>query len=124
MTDQLIGWRIALVVLPCGKYFLDYTKSLYFHYKRSMIGFWEEGRWFWELKWRRNFFSWEEELVDQLLTLIDTVKVTRANDSWVYRFHNGGVGMLDIVDDHGIFMANTSWPNHSTRPPDLLHLLC
>jgi hypothetical protein len=62
--------------------------------------------------------------VDQLLTLIDTVKVTCANDSWVYRFDNGGVEKLDIVEGRGTFVANTSWLNHSTSPLDLLHLLC
>jgi hypothetical protein len=55
------------------------------------FAFWEDSRWFCELKWRRSSFSWEEELVKQLLTVIALVVVTHANNSWVYRFNGGGM---------------------------------
>jgi hypothetical protein len=94
----------------------------------------------WEPKWRRNFFSWEEELVKQLLALTDY-----ANESWVYRFDSGGmynvkshymylykkknssasfsrpghssggigkgVEKLDTVKGYSILMVSTSWSN-------------
>jgi hypothetical protein len=48
----------------------------------SDMGSWENGVWSWEFLWRRQFFVWEEALVQQLLTTIELKHLSTNDDSW------------------------------------------
>ncbi|MCH87455.1 ribonuclease H, partial [Trifolium medium] len=48
------------------------------------VGSWVNGEWRWGLLWRRNFFVWEETLVQELLNLILNVEITDADDGWIW----------------------------------------
>jgi hypothetical protein len=50
----------------------------------SNLGSLIEGRWQWELLWRRNLFVWEEEQYRQFREIIDTFMPTIHNDSWLW----------------------------------------
>ncbi|MCI07352.1 putative ribonuclease H protein, partial [Trifolium medium] len=53
------------------------------------MGEWVNDKWIWHIKWRRIFFTWEEELDRNLWNLIDVVVITKEPDSWSYA--NGGM---------------------------------
>jgi hypothetical protein len=38
--------------------------------KVAEAGSWVNNNWCWVLTWRRNFFAWEENLYNELLTLL------------------------------------------------------
>jgi hypothetical protein len=48
----------------------------------SDMGSWVDGVWRWGLVWRREFFVWEEALVQQLSILIAQINLTNVDDSW------------------------------------------
>jgi hypothetical protein len=50
----------------------------------SEMGCWENGVWRWELLWRRNFFVWEEELVDELMEVLALATITTLDDNWLW----------------------------------------
>jgi hypothetical protein len=50
----------------------------------SDMGSWRDGVWRWNLLWQRNFFVWEEGLVQQLLQVISLQNITVADDRWVW----------------------------------------
>jgi hypothetical protein len=49
------------------------------------------GVWIWQLKWRRPFFVWEEEIYREFLLLLDLVPISRDKHSWNYRHDIGGL---------------------------------
>jgi hypothetical protein len=55
------------------------------------MGVWISGVWFWQLKWRRPFFVWEEEVYREFLLLLDVVPISRDKPSWNYRHDIGGL---------------------------------
>jgi hypothetical protein len=42
----------------------------------------------WNLRWRRRFFVWEEELVEEFKNLISNILVTNVEDRWCWRPEN------------------------------------
>ncbi|MCH80955.1 putative ribonuclease H protein [Trifolium medium] len=48
------------------------------------VGSWVNGEWRWGLSWRKNFFVWEQTLVQELLDLISNVAITDADDGWIW----------------------------------------
>jgi hypothetical protein len=48
------------------------------------VGRWTNGVWWWELRWRRGFFVWEEQLLHDLEDLIHSVDLVDTEDSWVW----------------------------------------
>jgi hypothetical protein len=55
------------------------------------MGGWSSGRWIWQLKWRRPFFVWEEEVYRDFLLLLEVVPISREKPSWSYRHDIGGL---------------------------------
>jgi hypothetical protein len=50
----------------------------------SKLGRIIDGRWHWELLWRRNLFVWEEDQYRQFREIIETFAPTTHNDSWLW----------------------------------------
>jgi hypothetical protein len=49
------------------------------------MGSWVNGGWRWELRWRRNFFAWEETLLLELGHVINNTVLSEVDDSWGWR---------------------------------------
>jgi hypothetical protein len=47
------------------------------------VGGWEFGEWRWNLVWRRNFFVWEEQLLQDLLNLLAVARMSNMDDRWI-----------------------------------------
>lgn len=55
------------------------------------MGRWGGGGWEWDLRWRRNLFEWEKELLADLLQAIGVVSVIRdKRDSWCWTLDSSG----------------------------------
>jgi hypothetical protein len=54
-------------------------------------GRWENGTWKWVLEWRRQFFAWEEDLLQELLAVLACVLITDDNDRWIWKPGSEGV---------------------------------
>ncbi|KAK2435218.1 hypothetical protein QL285_020294 [Trifolium repens] len=80
------------------------------------MGVWSSGVWIWQLKWRRPFFVWEEEVYRDFLLLLEVVPISRDKPSWSYRLDTGG---LFSVKSNYVFLApllsSTSTLPHSLR---------
>ncbi|KAK2444918.1 hypothetical protein QL285_015908 [Trifolium repens] len=48
------------------------------------VGRWENGEWRWSLLWRRNFFVWEEGILQELMEVLGGVTLSNANDQWIW----------------------------------------
>ncbi|MCI07871.1 ribonuclease H protein, partial [Trifolium medium] len=84
------------------------------------MGVWMSGVWIWQLKWRRPFFIWEEELYRDFLRLLEEVHITLEKPSWSYRHDDGGIYS---VKANYIFLASKMAPLSSLSPShcDVLH---
>ncbi|XP_068466537.1 uncharacterized protein [Phaseolus vulgaris] len=55
----------------------------------SQVGGWSNNDWSWKLRWRRNLFVWESSLLDLLMQMLDTKRLTREGgvkpDKWIWR---------------------------------------
>jgi mannosylglycoprotein endo-beta-mannosidase len=49
------------------------------------MGMWTNGVWRWELRWRREFFIWEENVVTQLVEILNDITLLEEEDSWMWR---------------------------------------
>jgi hypothetical protein len=49
------------------------------------MGRWFNGVWRWELRWRREFFTWENALVTHLLGILNGIILEEVEDSWMWR---------------------------------------
>jgi hypothetical protein len=103
--DKDIGWFKQLVdkKLGCGnntKFWMDEwvgDQSLASRFPRLYgiseqqgsrvmeMGGRVDGVWRWDLKWRRDFFVWEETLVRELEDMIGRITITESLDSWIWR---------------------------------------
>jgi hypothetical protein len=63
-----------------------YGISLQINNTIQEMGEWVNDKWIWHIKWRRTFFTWEEELYRHLLNLIEEVAITKEPDSWSYAY--------------------------------------
>jgi hypothetical protein len=54
------------------------------------MGTWVSGTWIWQLKWRRSFFAWEEEMYRDLLLVLEVVPLSLDKPSWSFRYGIGG----------------------------------
>jgi hypothetical protein len=48
----------------------------------SEMGRWVDGMWRWDLRWRRHFFVWEENLMQHLMVSLSHKTITVEDDSW------------------------------------------
>ncbi|MCH85106.1 hypothetical protein A2U01_0005948 [Trifolium medium] len=48
--------------------------------KVGEMGSWAEGHWVWDLKWRRNLFIWELNLLKNLLEALNRSSISEADD--------------------------------------------
>jgi hypothetical protein len=44
----------------------------------------------WDLNWRRRFFEWENNVLDEFLILLNHVTLSSEEDTWEWRLENGG----------------------------------
>jgi hypothetical protein len=70
----------------------------------SEVGSWVNGVWRWELEWRRNFFDWEEIIVQELLEVLARGNIKEEEDRWVWNPGGGDgfsvkttYGFLDLL---------------------------
>jgi hypothetical protein len=63
-----------------------YGISLQINNTIQEMGEWVNDKWIWHIKWRRTFFTWEEELYRHLLNLIEEAAITKEPDSWSYAY--------------------------------------
>jgi hypothetical protein len=100
--DSEVGWFEQVVVKKMGsgnsiKFWKDiwvgdqsfeyrfprlFNISVQQDFRIPEMGIWHNGVWRWGLLWRRNFFVWEEELVNELEELINNVIITEVEDWW------------------------------------------
>jgi hypothetical protein len=57
----------------------------------SQVGGWTNDGWVWNLKWRRQLFIWEEELLSNLLNIIGSANLALHDDSWICEIGDDGV---------------------------------
>jgi len=58
-------------------------------------GFWSNGRWVWQLAWRRFFFEWENPMADQMSQLLlGAGAAPREVDSWIWK--EGGLQTFTV----------------------------
>lgn len=53
------------------------------------MGSWSNGKWEWNLSWRRAIFGWEEELLTEFRLVIDQIELRVDREDiwlWVYNF--------------------------------------
>jgi hypothetical protein len=49
------------------------------------VGRWENGEWRWSLTWRRNFFVWEEGVLQDLMDVLASVRLSEVEDRWSWK---------------------------------------
>ncbi|MCI21027.1 hypothetical protein A2U01_0042191 [Trifolium medium] len=54
------------------------------------MGSWVEGHWLWDLKWRRDFFVWELNLLERLHEILDGSTISTSDDSWCWKHDPSG----------------------------------
>ena len=73
----IIGLEIT-VWKPCIRGFFTYLCS------KMLL-------WYWNFLWRRQLFSWEEELFNHLLSLLGQISLSNdTNDEWLWLFDSSG----------------------------------
>jgi len=62
----------------------DFDLSLQQKDNINRMGFWSGDTWAWELEWRRSLFVLEEELKEELMTMLSHISLRRLeDDSWL-----------------------------------------
>ncbi|KAK2406893.1 beta-amyrin 11-oxidase [Trifolium repens] len=84
----------------------------------SEMGSWENGVWRWGLLWRRIFFVWEEELVDELMGVLALVTITTLEDRWSW--NPGGEEGFTVKSTY-VFLDHTTHPSQTII---ILALVC
>jgi hypothetical protein len=79
----------------------------------SEVGRWVSGVWEWDLKWRRNFFVWEEEGRDMLVNLLFPIQLATSNDEW--KCHHVSGGMFSVRSIYR-FLAGSIIPPIALEP--------
>ncbi|GAU30019.1 hypothetical protein TSUD_161050 [Trifolium subterraneum] len=54
------------------------------------MGRWVEGQWLWDLRWRRDLFVWEPNLLESLNEIMDRSTISTTNDSWCWKHDPSG----------------------------------
>lgn len=58
----------------------------------SDLGSWTDNIRVWELQWRRNFFVWEDSLVQELMGQLTNVNLLRdGGDEWRFKYNKDGI---------------------------------
>jgi hypothetical protein len=55
------------------------------------MGTWVDGEWVWDLKWRRNLFVWEADLLDDLMRTLNSIQITSTQDIWFWKHDATGI---------------------------------
>ncbi|GAU10371.1 hypothetical protein TSUD_422770 [Trifolium subterraneum] len=53
--------------------------------KVGEMGTWEDEEWVWDLKWRRDLFAWELDLLDELMGALNSIQIANAQDIWLWK---------------------------------------
>ncbi|XP_068475329.1 uncharacterized mitochondrial protein AtMg00310-like [Phaseolus vulgaris] len=65
------------------------------------VGSWTNGRWVWQLDWRRSFFDWENPMADQLSQLLLGVEVVPGEvDKWIWKV--GGLQFFTVSSAYNL----------------------
>ncbi|GAU15735.1 hypothetical protein TSUD_235480 [Trifolium subterraneum] len=56
----------------------------------SEMGNWVEGQWVWDLRWRRDLFVWELNLLESFREILDRAIISTADDSWYWKHDSSG----------------------------------
>lgn len=56
------------------------------------LGSWSNGRWVWNLTWRRTFFVWEEDLLSELMSISEVLDIKEHfEDAWSWNYTSDGL---------------------------------
>ena len=48
-------------------------------------GIWHENQWIWQIKWRKEWFLWETEIINEFMDELKTIKIDACrNDEWIW----------------------------------------
>jgi len=65
------------------------------------FGSWSNGRWVWQLAWRRSFFEWENSMADQLSQLLLGAGVVPGEvDKWIWK--GGGLQSFTVSSAYNL----------------------
>jgi hypothetical protein len=62
-----------------------YSISLQKMYRINAMGYMDGSGWEWDLLWRRDFFAWEEPMVQDLIEVIHGFSPTANEDRWIWK---------------------------------------
>ncbi|GKV05161.1 hypothetical protein SLEP1_g17203 [Rubroshorea leprosula] len=55
------------------------------------MGQWNNGEWTWTWRWRRNLFVWETNLLQELCSMLEGIKLTQGKeDNWMWKHNSKG----------------------------------
>jgi hypothetical protein len=74
----------------------------------NQLGEWRNDEWVWKFKWRRRLFTWEDDLLAQLMELIGHANLSPLQDSWACAI--GGDGEYAVKDGY-CFLCIKFLPN-------------
>jgi hypothetical protein len=93
--------------LLCEVFPILFQVSLQLGLTIKEMGDWKGENWHWRLSWRRNFFSWGEELYNNLLEVIGLETMSKEDDQWVY------ANYLNTVCSNYLFLLHKFSPSSS-----------
>ncbi|GKV49692.1 hypothetical protein SLEP1_g56430 [Rubroshorea leprosula] len=69
------------------------------HNSISKMGCWQDGNWTWALRWRHKLFTWEENQLQDLMTIIEAINLQQGKiDEWTW-----------IYDKKGLYIAKSGY---------------
>ncbi|MCI29399.1 putative ribonuclease H protein, partial [Trifolium medium] len=54
------------------------------------MGSWVEGHWVWDLRWRRNLFVFEINLLESLIEMLNRATISTTDDFWFWKHDPSG----------------------------------
>ena len=58
----------------------------------AQMGYWQNHRWYWRFNWRRNLFSWEQNMIQDLLNDINQHSfIEGLDDALLWKFDSSGI---------------------------------
>ncbi|KAK2406293.1 hypothetical protein QL285_042035 [Trifolium repens] len=81
----------------------------------------EDGLWSWQLNWRRSFFVWENDLLNDLLHILNTSIISDNEDVWTYRLDSGG--LYSVTVNYVFLSRKFASPQSSTLNPNFARVV-